>query len=135
MLPTMCEEEWVRKGKLLMNNPHLRNRLASLGNLLYVSESARRLGYHIVPDEAIDYIKTIEHALDNARLRLRLLEKHLEQHGFPREGPMRSIANGDPLPWEAGYDVGMASTKAKDLPERTGKRLGDKETKDGAGFQ
>lgn len=30
--------------------------------------------------------------------RLVLLDKHLDQHGFPREGPMRSIANGDPIP-------------------------------------
>lgn len=56
--------------------------------------------------------------MSTRHLHNRLLEKHLEQR-----------------PWEAGYDVGVASTKAEDLPERTGKRLGDQETKDGAGFR
>lgn len=37
--------------------------------------------------------------------------------------------------WQEWNDTLPGATKAKDLPERTGKRLGDKETKDGAGFQ
>lgn len=84
-----------------MNNQQLHNRLAGLANLLYDSKSDAMLGYKTLPDEAASYIETLEHLFDHARLRLRLLEKHLEQHGFPRDGPMRMIANGDPIPESA----------------------------------
>lgn len=51
-------------------------------------------GYRI-PSHLCPYCKLAE-----AAKRLELLEKHLENHGFPREGPMRSLASGDSIPPE-----------------------------------
>lgn len=66
--------------------------LITLDYMRHLAQDALAIGVHAANARAEAAAKC---ALDDANRRLRLLEEHLDKHGFPIDGPMRSIARGD----------------------------------------
>lgn len=65
--------------------------MLTLDYMRHLAQDALAIGVHAANARAE---AAAECALDDARRRLRLLEEHLENHGFSIDGPMRSIARG-----------------------------------------